>query len=263
MIKAMIRFSANLSFLFTEVGFPDRFEQAAKAGFEAVEFAFPYPWKKEDLAEKKAKSGLQQVLFDLPAGNWVGGDRGIACLPGREGEFRDGVILAIEYAKALNCRLLTCLAGRTPTAVPSKKVRRTLVENLRFASAALEKEGVRLLIEPLNPLDVPGYYLFGTRNALDLIEEVGHPNLWLQYDVYHMQIVEGNIMRTIQANISRIAHIQIADNPGRHEPGSGEINYPNVFRFLDQLGYDGWIGCEFKLRGTTEEGLCWMRSWRG
>ncbi|MCE5283705.1 MAG: TIM barrel protein, partial [Deltaproteobacteria bacterium] len=160
------------------------------------------------------------------------------------------------------CRLVNCLAGKTPAAAPSEKVRRTLVENLRFAAAALEREGVRLLIEPLNPLDVPGFYLFGTRDAFKLIEEVGHPNLWLQYDVYHMQIVEGNIMRTIQANISRIAHIQIADNPGRHEPGTGEINYPNILSFLDQLGYDGWIGCEFKPLGTTEEGLGWLRPWR-
>jgi hydroxypyruvate isomerase len=258
----MIRFSANLTMLFAEVDFPDRFEHAAKAGFKAVEFMFPYPWKKEDLAERLAKYGLQQVLFNLPAGNWEGGDRGIACLPGREGEFREGVTMAIEYAKALNCPLVNCLVGKSPAEEPPEKVRRTLVENLRFAASTLEKEGLRLLIEPLNPLDVPGFYLCGTRNALKLMEEVGHPNLRLQYDVYHMQIAEGDLMRTIQANLSRIAHIQIADNPGRNEPGTGEINYPNIFRFLDKQGYDGWIGCEYKPLRTTEEGLGWMRPYR-
>lgn len=258
----MIRFSANLTMLFTDVDFPDRFERAAKAGFKAVEYMFPYPWKKEDLAERLTKYGLQQVLFNLPAGNWEGGDRGIACLPGREGEFREGVTLAIEYAKALNCPLVNCLVGKSPAEAPPEKVRRTLVENLRFAAATLEKEGIRLLVEPLNPLDFPGFYLCGTRNALKLMEEVGHPNLRLQYDVYHMQIAEGDLMRTIQANLSRIAHIQIADNPGRNEPGTGEINYPNIFRFLDKQGYGGWIGCEYKPLGKTEEGLGWMKPYR-
>jgi hydroxypyruvate isomerase len=258
----MIRFSANLTKLFSEVDFPGRFEQAAKAGFEAVEFAFPYRWKKEDLAERIARYGLEQVLFNLPPGNWENGDRGIACLPGREREFRESVALAIDYARALNCSRLHCMVGQSPVAEPPEEVRRTLVENLRFAAATLEKEGIRLLIEPSNPLDFPGYYLYGTRNALKLMEEVGHPNLWLQYDVYHMQIVEGDIMRTIQANLSRIAHIQIADNPGRNEPGTGEINYPNIFRFLDQQGYRGWIGCEYQPLRATEEGLGWMKPYQ-
>jgi hydroxypyruvate isomerase len=258
----MVRFSANLTKLFTEVDFPDRFELAAKAGFEAVEFAFPYRWKKGDLAERIARYGLQQVLFNLPPGNWENGDRGIACLPGREREFRESVTLAIEYAKALNCPLVNCLVGKSPAEAPPERIRRTLVENLRFAAATLEKEGIRLLIEPLNPLDVPGFYLYGTRNAFHLMKEVGHPNLYLQYDVYHMQIVEGDLMRTIQANLSRIAHIQIADNPGRNEPGTGEINYPNIFCFLDQQGYGGWIGCEYNPLRTTEEGLGWMKPYR-
>jgi hydroxypyruvate isomerase len=257
----MIRFSANLTLLFTEVAFPDRFERAARAGFKAVEYMFPYPWKKEELAERLAKYGLQQVLFNLPAGNWEGGERGVACLPAREQEFRDGVGLAIEYARAFNCPLVNCLVGKAPTEAP-EKAHRTLVDNLRFAAATLDKEGIRLLVEPLNPLDFPEFYLYGTRRTLQLIEEIGHPNLRLQYDIYHMQIVEGDLMRTIQANFNRILHFQIADNPGRHEPGTGEINYPNIFRFLDKLGYQGWIGCEYKPLRTTEEGLGWMRPYQ-
>lgn len=257
----MIRFSANLSLLFTEVDFPDRFERAAKAGFKAVEYMFPYPWEKEDLADRLQRQGLQQVLFNLPAGDWATGERGIACLPDREGEFRDGVGRAIEYAKALGCSLVNCLVCKAPAETP-EKARRTLVDNLRFAAAALEKEKIRLLVEPLNPMDFPGFYLYGTRETLRLIEEVGHPNLWLQYDIYHMQIMEGNLMPTIEANFGRIAHIQIADNPGRHEPGTGEINFPNIFRFLDRMGYEGWIGCEYKPLGRTEEGLEWIKPYR-
>jgi hydroxypyruvate isomerase len=195
----------------------------------------------------------------MPPGNWVGGERGLAGLPGREAEFQDSVSLAIDYAKVLNCTRINCLAGKPPAEGSPEKIRRTLIDNLRFAAAALEKEGIRLLIEPLNDLDVPGFFLSRTRDALSLMAEVGHPNLRLQYDVYHMQIMEGNLMRTIQANLPRIAHIQIADNPGRHEPGTGEINYTNLFRFLEEQGYDGWIGCEYKPLGKTEEGLGWIR----
>jgi len=256
----MIRFSANISMLFTEVDFFDRFEQAAGAGFKAVEYMFPYPWKKEELAEKLAKYGLQQALFNLPAGDWAGGERGIACLPGREGEFREGVGRAVEYAHALGCPRVNCLVGLTP-ADSSEKVRRTLTDNLRFAADSLEKAGISLLVEPLNNQDIPGFYLCDTRNALKLIEEIGHPNLRLQYDIYHMQVMEGNLLRTIGDNFSRIGHIQIADNPGRNEPGTGEINYPNIFRFLDKRGYDGWIGCEYKPLRKTAEGLDWMKSY--
>ncbi len=257
----MIRFSANLTMLFPDVDFLDRFERAAKAGFKAVEYMFPYPYGKDDLSERLRKYGLQQVLFNLPAGDWAAGDRGIACLPGREGEFRDGVGLAIEYAKALGCPLVNCLVGKAPVGAP-EKARRTLIDNLRFASAALEKERIRFLVEPLNLRDMPGFYLCGTGNALKLIEEVNHPNLWLQYDIYHMQVAEGNLMQTIQENFKRIAHIQIADNPGRNEPGTGEINFPNIFRFLDKMGYAGWIGCEYKPLGKTEDGLAWMKTYR-
>lgn len=257
----MIRFSANISMLFPEVDFLDRFEQAAGAGFKAVECMFLYPWKKEELAEKLAKYGLQQVLFNMPAGDWAGGERGLACLPGREGEFREGVGLAIEYAQALGCPNVNCLVGLTPADSP-EKVRRTLIDNLRFASEALGKKGIRLLVEPLNNRDVPGFYLSDTRSALALIEEAGHPNLWLQYDVYHMQVMEGDLIRTIGDNLKRIAHIQIADNPGRNEPGTGEINYQNIFRFLDRQGYAGWIGCEYRPLGKTMEGLEWIKPYR-
>ncbi len=254
----MPRFSANLSMLFTEVDFLDRFRKAARAGFKAVEYLFPYAWDKELLREKLEAEGLVQVLHNLPAGNWEQGERGIACIPGRELEFQEGVGRAIEYARALGCWQLNCLVGLRPANEPAEKLRETLVRNLRFAAEALGRENIRLLVEPLNSQDIPGFYLVHTRDALELIQEVGHPNIFLQYDVYHMQVMEGNLIRTISSNIDRIAHIQIADNPGRHEPGTGEINFPNLFRAIEASGYGGWIGCEYKPARTTEEGLGWM-----
>ena len=255
----MPKFSANLTMLFTDVDFMDRFEKASQFGFKGVEYLFPYGWKKEQLSEKLEKYGLQQVLHNLPAGNWGAGERGIACLSGREGKFQEGVGLAIEYAKALNCKRLNCLVGKTPQGVPPEKVRQTLVSNLQFAAAALEKEGIRLLIEPLNDRDIPGFYLIHTQDALRLMEEVNHSNLWLQYDIYHMQIMEGNLTKTILNNLTRIAHIQLADNPGRHEPGTGEINFTNLFRSIDEARYEGWIGCEYAPVGKTEDGLQWIK----
>jgi len=255
----MLRFSANLTMLFNEIDFLGRFERAARAGFKGVEYLFPYEWEKEELAEKLEKHGLEQVLHNLPAGNWSAGERGIACLPQRVGEFQEGVGLAIEYAKVLKCPRLNCLVGITPEGTSAEKVLQTLVDNLRFAALALEKEDIRLLIEPLNDIDIPGFYLVHTRDALRLIEEANHPNLWLQYDIYHMQIMEGNLTRTIVDNLAHIAHVQLADNPGRHEPGTGEINYANLLRFIDEAGYDGWVGCEYKPAGVTENGLGWIR----
>jgi hydroxypyruvate isomerase len=202
---------------------------------------------------------LIQVLHNLPVGDWNKGERGIACLPGRETEFRDGVGKAIEYAKALKCHQVNCMVGLTPAGVPGENVRKTLVANLRFAASALEKEGVRLLVEALNDKDVPGFHLVHTAEVLDLLKEIGHPNVYLQYDVYHMQIMEGNLIKTIQANIDKIAHIQIADNPGRNEPGTGEINYPNLFKAIDAAGYKGWVGCEYKPAAKTEDGIGWMK----
>ena len=255
----MPRFSANLTMQFNEVDFVNRFARAAKAGFKGVEYLFPYAWSKEQLVNELGRSGLQQVLHNLPAGDWQAGERGIACLPGREGEFQDGVGKAIEYAKALKCPRINCLVGKTPQGVSTENIRKTLVNNLRFAAAALEKEEIRFLIEPLNDRDAPGFYLVHTWEALQLMKEINHPNLWLQYDIYHMQIMEGNLTKTIQENLGRIAHIQIADNPGRHEPGTGEINFINLFRSIDEMGYDGWIGCEYTPAGKTEDGLQWIQ----
>ena len=255
----MLKFSANLTMMFNEVDFPDRFERAARAGFKGVEYMFPYGWSKEQLVNELGKHNLEQVLHNLPAGNWQAGERGIACVPGREGEFQEGVGLAIEYAKALKCCRLNCLVGKVPQGKPSEKVRQTLVSNLGFAAKVLQKENIRLLVESLNHQDIPGFYLVRTEDALRLFKEIDHPNLWLQYDIYHMQIMEGNLTRTVLSNLSRIGHIQIADNPGRHEPGTGEINFTNLFRFIDEAGYDGWIGCEYTPAGKTEDGLQWVK----
>jgi hydroxypyruvate isomerase len=255
----MPKFAANLTMLFNELDFADRFAAAAKAGFKGVEYLFPYAYRKELLAELLARHGLVQVLHNLPAGDWAKGERGIACLPDRRNEFRDGVGEAIEYATALDCRQVNCLAGITPRSHPVEEVRETLVENLRFAATELGKAGIRLLIEPVNTRDIPGFYLCRTAQALALIDEVGSDNLFLQYDIYHMQIMEGDLAHTLEANLPRIAHVQLADNPGRNEPGTGEINYPFLFRHLDHIGYAGWIGCEYKPRGATEAGLGWLR----
>jgi len=255
----MPKFSANLSMLFTEVGFADRFERAAKAGFKAVECQFPYELSKEDVAEKLDKYGLEFVLHNVPAGNWAAGERGTACLPGRESEFQEGVGKAIEYAKALKCPRINCLVGLTPKDVPADKVRQTLVSNLKFAAEAMQKAGISTLVESLNSYDVAGFYLTNSAAVLQLIDEVNHPNLFYQYDIYHMQVMEGNLTKTIRDNIKRIGHIQLADVPGRHEPGTGEINFTNLFKFIDEAGYTGWIGCEYKPAGATEDGLEWVK----
>jgi hydroxypyruvate isomerase len=255
----MPKFSANLSMLFTEVGFADRFERASKAGFKAVECQFPYELPREDIAGKLDKYGQEMVLFNILAGDWASGERGIACLPGRESEFQEGVGKAIEYGKTLKCPRINCLVGLTPKDAPADKVRQTLVSNLKFAADAMQKEGIATLVESLNSYDVAGFYLTGTAATLQLIDEVNHPNLFYQYDIYHMQVMEGNLAKTIQQNIGRIGHIQLADNPGRHEPGTGEINFTNLFKFIDESGYAGWIGCEYKPAGVTEDGLGWVK----
>jgi hydroxypyruvate isomerase len=244
--------------LFTEVDFLDRFERAARAGFTAVEFMSPYTYKAAELAAKLERYGLTQALFNLPVGDWDAGERGIAVLPDRMGEFQEGVGRAIKYAKALNCSRINCLVGLTP-GLAGKTIRKTLVNNLRFASEMLAQENIRLLVESINTRDMPGFYLSSTGQALSLIKEVDHPNLFYQYDVYHMQVMEGNLTETIKNHLDKIAHIQIADNPGRHEPGTGEINYQNLIRFIDEAGYEGFIGCEYKPLKTTEEGLEWMK----
>jgi len=255
----MPKFAANLTMLFNEVPFLERFEAAARAGFSAVEFLFPYPYSAAELAERLETNRLQLVLHNLPAGNWEAGERGIACLPERIAEFRDGVGRAIEYAKALRVPQLNCLAGIPSRDVSAERARATIVENLRFAAAALAKERIRLLVEPCNAYDSPGFALNRSSEALDVIREVGSDNLYLQYDIYHMQRMEGELAATLQRQLPRIAHIQLADNPGRHEPGTGEINYAFLFDWLDRLGYSGYIGCEYKPRTTTLDGLSWLR----
>jgi hydroxypyruvate isomerase len=255
----MPKFCANLTLMFNEVQFLDRFDAAAKAGFKGVEYLFPYVAPAAEVAEKLNQAKLTQVLHNLPAGNWAAGDRGNAVDPARVGEFQDGVGKAIEYAKALGCKQLNCLAGLTPKDVPADKVRDTFVSNLRFAADRLAGEGIKLLIEPINTRDIPGFYLTKTQQALDIIAAVGSSNLWLQYDIYHMQIMEGDLANTIEKNLAKIAHMQLADNPGRHEPGTGEINYDFLFKHIDKLGYGGWIGCEYKPAAETTAGLGWVK----
>jgi len=256
----MPRFAANLTMLFNELPFLDRFEAAAKAGFKAVEFLFPYPYAVAELKDRLAANGLTLVLHNLPAGNWDGGERGIACLPERAGEFREGVAKAIEYGTALGVPQLNCLAGKAPAGMADAVLRETFVGNLRYAAGELKKAGLKLLMEPINTYDIPGFYLNRTAQAIALIDEVGSDNLFVQYDIYHAQRMEGELVVTMQKHLARIAHIQLADNPGRNEPGSGEIHYGNVFKALDRMGYTGWIGCEYKPATTTEAGLGWLKN---
>lgn len=255
----MPKFAANLSMLFTELPFLDRFQAAAESGFKGVEFLFPYDYNTEDISARLVRHGLSQVLFNLPAGQWDAGERGISIFSAATSEFRKGVPLAIEIAQALDCRQLHCLAGIAPVGADHRQLRKTYVDNLKFAADALAKHDLMLLIEPINTRDIPRYFLDSTAKARDIIESVDAPNLRLQYDVYHMQIMEGDIVPTISRYLNIISHIQIADTPGRHEPGTGEINYAFLFENLDQLGYDGWIGLEYRPKTTTDESLQWMK----
>jgi len=251
------KFAANLTMLFNEVPFLDRFAAAKAAGFGGVEYLFPYDFEKGILREKLEQHGLTQVLHNLPAGNWGAGERGIAIFPDRVDEFRDGVRRAIDYAKALDCHQVNCLVGVAPADADMRELNEVLLKNLRFAAEALSREGIRLLIEPINTLDIPGFFLNRTQQAVQIISDVRSENLFVQYDIYHMQVMEGDIARTLQKYLPRIGHVQLADNPGRNEPGTGEINYRFLFRYLDQIGYGGWIGCEYKPRTSTTEGLGW------
>lgn len=255
----MTQFSANLTMLFNEVPFMDRFEAAAKAGFKAVEFLFPYAHDAGEIRQQLDRNGLALVLHNLPAGNWDAGERGIACHPDRVAEFREGVSQAIHYATALGVPQVNCLAGKAPAGAADAVLRKTLIENLRYAAAELKKEGLRLLIEPINTFDIPGFYVSRTAQALDILDEVDADNAYVQYDIYHAQRMEGELAATMQKHLSRIGHIQLADNPGRNEPGTGEINYAFLFAHLDRIGYQGWIGCEYKPATTTHGGLDWRQ----
>jgi hydroxypyruvate isomerase len=259
----MPRFAANLTMMFTEFPFLDRFERAAKAGFEAVEFLFPYAFDAAEIRKRMDDHGLALVLHNLPAGDWDAGERGIACLPDRTDEFRSGVARAIDYATRLGTPQVNCLAGKLPPGAAADAARATFVDNLRYAAGELDRAGLKLLIEPINTFDIPGFFLTGTVQAVGILDDVGAANAFVQYDIYHAQRMEGELAATISKYLPRIAHIQLADNPGRNEPGTGEINYPFLFDHLDRVGYGGWIGCEYKPATTTEAGLGWLAAARG
>jgi len=244
----MPKFAANLTMLYNELDFLERFDAAAAAGFRAVEFLFPYAFPAAEIRARLERNRLKLVLHNFPPGNWEGGERGIACHPNRVAEFQDSVGKAIEYAKALGAPQLNCLVGIPQPGVPRDAAQATLIANLKFAADKLKAQGLRLLIEPLNSFDIPGIFLTCSRQALEIIDAVGSDNLFLQYDIYHMQRMEGELANTIKKNLPRIAHMQMADTPGRNEPGTGEINYSYLFRAIDALGYDGWIGCEYSRR---------------
>lgn len=256
----MPKLAANLSMMFNEVPFMDRFDAAAKAGFKGVEFLFPYEFDLNQIADKLQSNKLELVLHNLPAGNWAGGERGITCHPDRVGEFQDGVGKGIEAAKKLGVKQLNALAGKVPEGVSADQARATFVANLKFTADKLKAEGIRLITEPINTFDIPGFFLNRTQQAVDIIKDVGSDNLFIQHDIYHMQRMEGELANTIKANLPLIKHMQLADNPGRNEPGTGEINYQFLFKFIDELGYDGWIGCEYKPLTTTEAGLGWLKA---
>lgn len=255
----MPRFAANLTMLFNEVPFLDRFEAASKAGFKAVEFLFPYAFSAADIRQRLDDNGLQLVLHNLPAGDWDAGDRGMACNPQRVEEFRAGVAKAIEYAQALGVHQLNCLAGKAPAGVSDAELLSTLVANVAYAAGQLKSAGLRLLIEPINFYDIPGFYLNRTEQAVSILDLAGADNAFVQYDIYHAQRMEGELANTLTKHLNRIGHIQLADNPGRNEPGTGEINYAFLFAHLDRIGYSGWIGCEYKPANTTTAGLGWMQ----
>jgi hydroxypyruvate isomerase len=257
----MPKFAANLSFLFQDLDFLDRFEAAARAGFKGVEYLFPYDHDPAAIETRLKRHGLTQVLFNCSGGNWAGGERGLGALPGREADFRDGVKLALEYARALGCARVHAMAGIPPAGTTAGAAEGTFVANLHWAAKAFAAHDIALLIEPLNTRDNPGYFLTGVDQAARIIGQAASPNLFLQYDVYHRQIMAGDIAEGLRANIAITRHIQIAGVPGRHEPDVGEIAYPYLFELIDSLGYEGWIGCEYRPKGGTVEGLAWARAY--
>jgi hydroxypyruvate isomerase len=257
----MPRFAANLTMLFNEVPFLERFALAKTGGFKAVEFLFPYAFDAKEIKSVLENNALKLVLHNLPAGDWDAGERGIACLPDRVAEFRSGVAKAIEYASILGVPQLNCLAGKAPLGSEPKVLQDTFVTNLQYAASELKKAGLKLLIEPINTFDIPGFFLSKTEQGIAILDAVGADNAFLQYDIYHAQRMEGELGNTIQKYLNRIGHIQLADNPGRNEPGTGEINYEYLFGLLDRLGYAGYIGCEYKPLKSTEAGLGWMNQY--
>lgn len=256
----MPEFAANLSLLFNEMPFEERFTAAREAGFSGVEFLFPYAWKAEQLAELLEDNGLTQVLFNLPPGDWDAGERGIASLPGREQEFREGVDRALRYAVTLGCPRLNCLAGLRQVGVDESGQWQTLRDNVRYAARRLAEHDITLCLEAINSrVDMPGFMLDRSALVLQLMEEVGAANVRLQFDIYHMQIMEGDLIRSLERLLPVIGHIQFADNPGRHEPGTGEINFRSIFQALDKMGYRGWVSAEYRPHTSTESSLGWMK----
>ena len=256
----MPRLSANLSFLFQDLALEDRIDAAAANGFRGVEYMFPYDYDVAELKRRLQKNGVAQVLFNLPAGDFAAGERGIAAEPTRTAEFAQGVEDAVKIAPELGCTRVNCLVGLTNPSVPPGTARATLIANLRFAASEFAKIGVTLLIEPLNRIDTPRFLVGTTAEALALINEVAAPNLRLQYDVYHAQRSEGNIIATLRAQLDRIGHIQIADSPGRNEPGTGELAYERILPELDRLGYEGWVGLEYKPSLPVPQTFAWINA---
>ncbi len=256
----MPKLAANLSTLFPHLDFLDRFAAAARAGFRSVEFQFPYAHPAPAVAECARAAGVEVVLHNAPPGSRPG-DRGVACLPGREAEFRDTAERALEYARAVGCRRIHCLAGVLPEGADRARHHDVYVANLRHAAERFAAQGVVLLVEPINTRSIPGYFLTGTRQAEQVLEEIAAPNAFIQFDLFHMQIMQGDLAHTVERLLPRIGHMQLADVPGRNEPGTGEINFDFLLRHIDALGYAGWIGCEYNPIGDTAEGLAWAKRW--
>jgi hydroxypyruvate isomerase len=252
-------FAANLTMLFTEVPFLERFALAKEAGFSFVEYLFPYAYRPEELKQLLDLHGLHQVLFNLPSGDWGHGDRGIAADPGRVEEFRAGVAKAVDYALVLGVDQLNCLAGKRVPGVDDARHRETLAANLKFAARLLGSKGLRLVVEACNHFDIPGFFLNRTDQALEVLDLAGEPNIFLQYDIYHAQREEGELAATLRKQLPRIGHIQLADNPGRHQPGTGEINFPFLFKELDKLGYQGHVGLEYVPSPDSRSSFGWIK----
>jgi len=257
----MPKFAANLSMLFTEVAFLERFKSASENGFQFVEYLFPYEWSPQVLATQLKQHKLQQVLFNLPPGNWAEGERGIACLPDRVHEFKLGIDQAIEYAEALNVKQINCLAGLAPENLEHTLLWNTFVNNIRYAAKRLKQHNITLLIEPINSkVDMPGFFIDTLDKALQVINDVDQTNVKVQFDIYHMQIMQGDILRTLERTQHHIGHIQFADCPGRHEPGTGELNFKNIFNCLDKMNYAGWVSAEYIPKSDTPSSLLWLQN---
>lgn len=257
----MPKFAANLTMLFTEVPFLERFALARKFGFEFVEYLFPYPFSAGEIKSLLETHHLKQQLFNLPAGDWAAGDRGIGASPNRIDEFRAGVAKALEYAKVIGVQRLNCLVGKRVAGFSDEAHWQTLVQNLRFAATELAKHQLELLVEPINHFDIPGFFVTRTEQALRLLDELGLPNVRIQFDVYHAQREEGELTTTLTKHLARIGHIQIADNPGRHQPGTGELNFPFLLRKLDELNYPGLVGLEYIPTPDTAGSFGWLRDY--